>query len=701
MTNRASNDSRLQAVRNPQGIWINTDYFREEAIAFQKTGMYCPDPPGSPSFMEYWTEQLKRCKEGYTVGGVKITGHHYFYLNFCWIQVVTPGEENKKKAKKILKFPDFWDGDYNFFWSIEIADQGMTVDKYKGLNLHVNIDPIYLDGGYHMVVGKARRKGYSYKNAAICANVYNCERNSLTVIGAFDKKYLYPRGTMGMTSLYLNMLNKNTAWKKAREYVDLQEHRRASYRKSEGGIYTESGYMSEVMALTFKDNPDAARGKDARYVLFEEAGKFPNLIDSHNATRPSLEAGSYITGQIIVFGTGGDMEKGTADFAKMFYNPLEYDSMPFVNIWDDNAENSNCGFFHPTTWNMEGYCDEMGNSKIEEATAFEMDKRDKLVKAASSSVALQKRVQEYPFNPAEAFLTVNTNDFPILELRNRLNVLKRENLHLIKGQAVTLMRDPEGKVKAVPDLEGKLHPLWDYRPKTPDLSGAVVIYEYPKPNAPRLAYKIGFDPYLQDKGTSLAAIYVYKTIIKGDFSYNQLVAQYIGRLYSADSVNRIFEMLIELYNTEGMFENNVPHVIAYFTAKKKLNLLAAQPDAVISKSIKDSKVARVFGCHMNDQLKDSGEKYIKEWLLQDRGKDENGNPLTNIDYIYDPGLIEELIEYNRKGNFDRVMALMQVMFQIKEDDENKVYDAEKVHGNAKDLLDLMSKQFNKTTIFGS
>ena len=35
-----------------------------------------------------------------------------------------------------------------------------------------------------------------------------------------------------------------------------------------------------------------------------------------------------------------------------------------------------------------------------------------------------------------------------------------------------------------------------------------------------------------------------------------------------------------------------------------------------------------------------------------------------MDYIYDIGLLEELILYNKKGNFDRVMALMQVMFQV-------------------------------------
>ena len=43
-------------------------------------------------------------------------------------------------------------------------------------------------------------------------------------------------------------------------------------------------------------------------------------------------------------------------------------------------------------------------------------------------------------------------------------------------------------------------------------------------------------------------------------------------------------------------------------------------------SVKNSKVARVYGCHMNVQLKDAGERYVKTWLLTTLDYDENGNP---------------------------------------------------------------------------
>jgi len=65
------------SVRNSEGLWVNTQGFREEANHFTKYGYYCPDPWGSQPWMEYWQEQLRRCKEGYSSGGAFVTGTAY------------------------------------------------------------------------------------------------------------------------------------------------------------------------------------------------------------------------------------------------------------------------------------------------------------------------------------------------------------------------------------------------------------------------------------------------------------------------------------------------------------------------------------------------------------------------------------------------------------------------------------------------
>lgn len=705
------------------GKWLDSSVFRQQAILWEQRGKavkgdgyYCEDPWGSPAWQAYWQEQLDYCIDGFTVGNWRITGHHYFYQNFTQIMVAV--QISADVAEKKLKFPDFWDGDYDYFWSLEIARNGARflpdddlmgfsddlegrrkftdalpelAQQYKlrwldSLKLRVKPSPDHLNGGHNMIVGKARRKGYSYKNGAICANTYNTRRESLVVVGANEKKFLYPTGTMQMASDYLNFLNTHTGWRKSRDFVDRVDHRRASFKKIIGGVDTEAGYKSQIMAITFMDKPDAARGKDPYYVLLEEAGAFPNLEATYNAIWPSLRSGRFSTGQIIIFGTGGDMASGTADFAKMFYNPTGYRLMPFINIWDQNAENTLCGFFHPFYWNFEGYYDEQGNSDSKAAIADEIKYREEIMNSQAGSGILQARVQEMPMSPSEAFLTVSFNDFPVVELRNQYNKVIRERLHIRKGQPVHLFRDEQGKAAMKPDLHGELIPIWDYIPKVKDLTGCVVMFEAPMDSPPRGLYKIGYDPYRQVNGSSLACITVYKGVHKHSISHRDtIVAQYVGRPKSPDDVNRISVLLAELYNTEVMYENEVTHVKNYYERNKKLDRLAAQPDAVISANIENSRVARIYGMHMVEKLKDAGEKYIKAWLLTVRDIDEFGNEILNLQTLEDPGLIEEIILYNRKGNFDRFMAFMMVMFQIEEEDLN--YE----HGDDTALEDMKAQ----------
>lgn len=709
-------------IRDSKGKWLDSSVFRQEAIRFMEKGYYTEAPYGTPEWLDYWKEQLRRCVEGYEVEGQKITGHHYCYLNFAQIERVEYGEndedEDEALANKITSFPDFWDGDYNFFWSLEIARNGIcskhtqvpSTDKEKSkwtelnkklkkltkdseeyiktknqrdkisqdvldrLGLFVKPHLDYLNGGYHFIVGKARRKGYSFKNGIIIANLYNTVRNKLTLIGAYEKKFI--EQTMEKTLGFLNFFNEHTGFSKNR-LIDKKDFIKSGYVEEINGVNVEKGYKSVIDAKrTFKDNADAMRGVDALFILLEEAGAFDNLAQSYNAIVPSLTAGSKITGQICIIGTSGDMEKGTVDYADMFYNPLAYGLMPFVNIWDDNAENTVCGFFHPVVWNMEGFYDKQGNSDIKKALEWENARRKRLLENSSSSILLHRHMQEFPLCPAEAFSMASHSEIVCVEeLRNRLNKIQAKSLHIKKGIPVTLVYNQDKtKVIAKPDLNNVLNPIYNYKPKTNDLNGAVVIYEFPSENVPQNFYKIGYDPYRQNNGTSLSAITVFKGHWRGEKTKYKIVAEYYGRPQNSDMVNEIALKLAILYNTQVMVENEVTHPITYFERKKALKYLAAQPDRAISNSIQSSKVDRKYGCHMTDKIKEDCIKYTNDWLLNGY-EDDFGNTLSVIDEIDCPGFIEELLMYNRKGNFDRVSSFFMCMMQLQEQELEKEYSS--------------------------
>ena len=56
--------------------------------------------------------------------------------------------------------------------------------------------------------------------------------------------------------------------------------------------------------------------------------------------------------------------------------------------------------------------------------------------------------------------------------------------------------------------------------------------------------------------------------------------------------------------------------------------------------------------------------YLRDWLKTKRSMGEDGVSKLNLHYIYDVALIDELIKWNDKGNFDRASSLLVGMFYM-------------------------------------
>lgn len=708
-------------IRDRDGKWLCSDAFRSEALRFKRDGYYCSHPKGTLDYNDYWDEQLRRCIHGYCVEGQKVTGVHYFYLNFCNIGMIDVNEADGAGQVKGNDFPSFWDWDYEYFWWLEIArfgvlnknsqarelltdkerkrlESGKMTDEEKAaleadvvknrLMLRLETKEGWLSGGHHMIVAKSRRKGFSYKNTALTANTYNTVRDSQCVIGVIDKKYA--KEDMKMVGTYLDLLNDNTAWGKRREVKDQAEWKKASFMTlNEDGKPVERGYKSEIRVVSFQDNPEAANGLSPYYLLFEEVGIFNNLKSSWGASEPSLKAGKYVVGQAILYGTGGVTSDDNGEFSEMFYNPMAYNMMPFRNVWDDGHSEDYCGFFFSAAYNLEGFYDRNGNSDEAAALEYLAGERKRLLDTSNTVDAYNEYVVQFPICPKEAFKSMKKSVFNTALLEKQLGCVRAGNLQFKMGTCVKLVYSGD-RVEAKPILDGSADPIVEYRYKNRDLTGCPIIYEYPVEDAPRGLYKIGYDPYAHDKSTgdSLGAIYVYKGILRGDFSRNIIVAEYVGRPETADDMDEIALKFAILYNTEVMFEANVEHTRKYFQRRHRLDRLCLQPAKVVSHNIKKSQSSYKFGCHIDSNMKAAGEEYVKEYLKTVLDYDENGDPVTPVNYIYSIGLLEELIKYNRDGNFDRVCALFQIMFQLQDEEIEQEYGVEEARSRIDELLEL-------------
>ncbi len=646
-------DGKLVTFSSKKLESVNTDEFRAEAKHFIKYGRYCDDPPGSIGYEEYWDEQERRCLNGYSVGGVKITGEHYFYLNFCQIKLTNDEDEIRgvikmlrgRKRKKEISFPSFWDSDYEFFHMKKKAERI----------------------GKHLIVGKARRKGYSYKNGASCAYNYEFDPNSLSLIGAFDKKFLYPKGTMKMAYDYVNFCNEHTDWGK-RMLIDKQDHVMSGYIENINGIDIEKGFKSQILAITFGNNPDAARGSDASLILFEEAGKFPNLMDAYISTRATTEDGSYVTGQMIVFGTGGGDEGNWEAFEELFYDPDSYGALAFDNKWDEGLGGTKCSFFVPDYKNKKGFIDANGCSLEAEAIAYEETVRKNLTDNAKNPTIITKYKMEQPFSPKEAFSRSSFNLFPIEELEIHRSTIIGNGLANI-GVAGKIQYADSG-IKFKPD--SSIVPIMKFPYKEKDTTGGIVIFEQPKRIdgvIPKDLYIVCNDPYGQDVGQSLGSTYVIMNPNKIAPPGDKIVACYIGRPESQDGYNENLFALASMYNAKIGFENDRGDVIGFAKRHRRLFQLEGEFELAYDDRM-NNKLGRSYGMSMGggkDNLKKiQGDIYIKDWLNRVRGVTADGKIVKNLHAIFDVGLLDELIKYKPGGNYDRVSALRIGMYYMKE-----------------------------------
>ena len=113
--------------------------------------------------------------------------------------------------------------------------------------------------------------------------------------------------------------------------------------------------------------------------------------------------------------------------------------------------------------------------------------------------------------------------------------------------------------------------------------------------------------------------------------------------------------LLMYYNGRLLYENEKKGLFTYFTNKHRDYLLADQPD-IIKDIVKNSTVQRSKGIHMPKEIIKFSERLIKDWL-----NEEYDNGKKNLTKILSEPLLEELIRYNDKGNYDRVRAFQCLM----------------------------------------
>jgi hypothetical protein len=443
------------------------------------------------------------------------------------------------------------------------------------------------------------------------------------------------------------------------------------------GIKTKAGEripFSQILIRNLDEgnNEEAIAGTKPRRLIIDEIGK-GSFLRGLQAATPGFTTPFGWGCSPILTGTGGDMKKFMDAKSLMFdvenFNFLEYQSAKdekkvhglFIShkYRMEAKEQSTLGAFLDAPKGSSLHEVSMMVSNEELATKITNDNLDKL-KKAGDRVAYLKEKMYYPQEVDDIFLNEDTNIFDIeAAKRQKFRLGQQERT----GTPVLLYDDGQGVRHEFTD---KL-PITNFPLKNTDLKDApVVIYEFPIEAPPYGLYVAGIDPYRQGKSaysSSLGSVYIYKRMhsIAGEKYQDMFVASYCARPDKKETWEEQARYLIKYYNARALCENDEISFIDYMISKGDAHYLERQPDW-LKEIVPNTTVRRDYGIHrssekIRDFLHGALKKYTEEVMHVE--KDDEGNVISEtkgMSKIFDPVLLEEMIQYNEEGNFDRIIA---------------------------------------------
>lgn len=666
--------------------FTDTHLLRKPAHRYLKDGVYIKAPKNSSMYEKFRMQEEYHRVHGYEamckvsrsgiISKLRITGEHYNFINYGRIMLLDESKIRKglRDVKKEESIPVFIDAQYWYFKSKEFAR----------LN------------SYHFIVGKARRGGYSYMEAVGSANMVNLIPKITVIHGAFDKKYLTQGNSIsGMSRTQLDFYEQFTPFnrcgyrknKRGELYPagllkkDLEEIK-IGYKLIDG---TEAGYLSRILAISFFNNKDAAIGKDGVEIKLEELSNFENFDGVMGVLEPTTRTGSYTTGFIVAFGTGGSEEGKWIIFERNFYRPERHKFLGFENVWDKDKRHTISGFFKPYWWGLQGMfdgkfaLDEFGNTNWD--IAIEISKHERINEAGNDKTEAEFTLYcgQYANTPSEAFSGSTSGMFSSQDLSAHITDVISNPAHNYNVDGVLASINGELKfishnsIKAN-DLKYEIHPYVDDVPikSGTDVHGCVRIWHHPSiPEGSKgsdIYYGVA-DPVDIDKDKdsigvkdSLNSFQIWMqprkgTRLKGDI----LVCSYRGRMDRTEDTNRLFLYMLLYYGCKGLAEINRGSIKSDFNKWGKSHVLYRNPMRLLElreqgKYMDESGIP--IGINMVGTLKDDLLLQLKSFLYKMYTTDSEDSVRYVLHDISEISMLRELDKFNPHGNFDHISALL-------------------------------------------
>lgn len=575
-------------------------------IPKEADSVFNPKVVGTPAWENYWTEQLYYILNGYQTGGLFITGPAYYYYNF-----------NSMATINGIINPDMVDLHLELAYLIDYATK-------NGLNI---------------VCAKKRRAGIS-EFTQKCVIDYGFRfTNGAYQAGIAAGQEIYALDFMKKWKAAESLLPPELRIKKLKENDGEVV---AGYKiKSEDGSMISGGTRNTLYVRTMFRSPALFKGLFLKHIIAEECGEFENLEQFISHSTPCLKDGSKQVGTLFAYGTGGNMNKGSKDFEKIWYEAKrgQNNFIPFLIPANrfHKPYYGGCSMDTPIIPNLNKTLKPYESIGVEDIAAAEeaiMKERQEILKSKNQE-KYQEHLRDYPISEQDVFRKTIVNIFDTEIMQDQANKISSSPLNYFRCR-LEWVKDNKGAM----EYPYKVEVIID---DSLDDDNSVFIHKdfihitHTHDNL----FCAGLDSYDQDKAKTSKSKGAMCVLIRRNMIGGQMQLAPVAVICARPKRKEMFyEMCLKLsihfgFDTKNTNSVLIDHanklIFSYFTERGYSHMLAYRPKKF---EAPNSEQTHTYGVSLNTH-----SKPLMVGLMQSAIFDHCGD-------IWFPELINQLQNYD-------------------------------------------------------